>query len=88
MKKYQIDKWSDAIRETEVVRETDHFMFVMRNGKEYREKKNTGYYKAFDSWEQAHEYLVQRTQASIDGLREQVTSESARLAKIVSMTKP
>lgn len=88
MKKYQIEYWSDKIREVEAVRETDHFMFVVRNGKEYREKKNTGYYKVFDSWEQAQDFLVKRTQSHIENLRSQIEREGARLATIVTMQKP
>ncbi len=89
MKKYQIGMYGDDITEVDVIRETDKCVFVRTSGgQERRERKDAGYYRKFDSWEQARDVLIERTQRRLKSLQDQVHAESDRLAELAARKKP
>ena len=52
--------WRFEIDVLEITRESDHSIWFKRENGEYMERKNTSENKHFDSWEDAHSYLLGR----------------------------
>ena len=93
MKKYRV-KWQE-INEYEVVKETPKQIVFLEPGwndkttfKESREAKKSGYQNWFDTWEQAHDFLVEASKRKIKGLESRIKSEKKVLSNILNMDKP
>lgn len=88
MKKYMTGAYSRLIEEVEVVKETAKQIVVATksyDGKiyEHRTAKGTWYRKYHDTWDEAYEYLVTKTEESIAKAKDNV----ARLEKTLEEIK-
>lgn len=79
----------EQIEALEVVKETAHYVtFVAEWGhrkSEHREKKDSGYYKWFDTWEEAHAYLLERAQGSVRNCSLSLDRARERLRRVEAM---
>ena len=87
MIKYKTKSWEDQIEKVEILRESELSVWTKKNrnfnsGHQRKRGPNNNYW---DTWQDAHSYLMQKTQLKIDGLRNQLDYEEKRLAKIVEM---
>lgn len=91
MKKYETGGWQGVglIREVEVVRETDHCVYILDSrGKEFRQFKESQHGHIHDSWEDAHRFLITKQQEKVDSLRKQLERENGKLGQIKGIKKP
>ena len=77
--------FSANIREIEVVRETEHNIWTEEQG---QEKKNSSDTKHFNSWDDAHAFLLKNAETITDGLAASLKSASEELAKVKKMVSP
>lgn len=74
------------IEKVDVLRETDKSVWVdgwNRHG--VRKAKRGVNYNYWNTWQEAHSYLMQKKQEQIDSLRNQLAHEEKGLARIVEM---
>ncbi len=70
--KYRTSKYSHEIKKIEIIRETHRSIFLKKyswDDAERREPKISDYHRYFDSWNEAHTYLIIRTEKRIDAAR-------------------
>jgi len=92
MKKYQVDKYNKSIKVIEVIKETKYSVWVERTwgGKikiEMR-RKESNYDPIFDTWNLAHDYLLEKTLVNIVGYYKNMCNEKDELQKILAIEKP
>jgi hypothetical protein len=86
MIKYKVN-WNE-IEPVEVVRETKSQVVLLRKGivqTERREAKRSEYSNWFDTWEEAHAFLIERAEAEVQALRGQLEQAKGRLGNIKGM---
>jgi hypothetical protein len=83
MIKYKVT-WTGKILQEEVERETEKFV-VLKNGN--REGKSTAWESWFDSWEDAHLFLVENAQKKVDDIRRGLEIAKGHLGNIKGMRK-
>ncbi len=91
MKRYQTTHWEIKIREIEVLRETDSFVFLADEydrRKERREAKNSHYCFWYKTWEEAYAYLLQRAKDRISFCKSELEKRTNELRIIENMQKP
>jgi hypothetical protein len=89
MKKYKTTFLNAAIEEVEVVRETaKQVVFARPRGIDYREAKRSECKNYFDTWSDAHNYLVAGCEKRINTIQRQLSSELKRLGDVEAMVKP
>lgn len=90
MKKYETGGYGlGLIREVEVTRETEKCVYLLGlNGKEFRQMKESRYGKIHETWEEAHQFLIDKAQAEIDSLRKQLERAHGKLGLIKRLKKP
>ena len=91
MKKYQTGGWQGTglIQEIEVLRETDKCVYVAdRFGKERRQMKESRYEQIHETWEAAHQFLMEGQQEKVDRLRRQLEVANSTLGNIKGLKKP
>lgn len=88
-------RWHDsamAIIETvEVLRETERQVFLPSSrpgGKERKENKESGWQNYFDTWEQAHDFLVEEATKTVDWAARQLEQHTASLENLNGMENP
>ena len=84
--------YSDEIIEVEVVRETDKTVWVKSKGWHDEEvvnqrRKDSSYRPLFDSWEDAHNSIIVKTEKEIENYKYNLKRAEERLIKINSMVK-
>lgn len=78
-----------AIVPVEVVRETEKFIVqVDGRGREVRIAKNGRYSIYFDTWEEAHEYLLDKYTKLVERGRVQLAHNEDALAAVKRTVKP
>ena len=76
----------NEIEAFEIVRETENQVILMLdNGRENRSNKVTDLTNWFDTWEEAHAFLVDQAQRDVDSLRMRLTQANGRLGQIKGM---
>ena len=71
MTKYKIS-WRDKIVKVEVERETEHCVFTKEpNGKIEKHLKKSSYSNYFDSWKEAHDFMLTKAEKLIAKRREE-----------------
>ena len=89
MIKYQT-KWHGSsmaqIEAIEVLRETEkQVVLLLGNGKESRENKKSDWQNWFDTWKQAHEFLVSEAVKEVRELRLKLQQANGHLGSIKGM---
>lgn len=85
MKKYRT--WYDTkIEEIEVKRETEKFV-TEADGQRWA-KRNADFRNYFDTWQEAHQFLIDREQANIAGLEKRIAHHKETLSKLQEMSQP
>lgn len=78
--------FDDKIEKVDVVRETDSSVWRLdRRGKERRHSKKSSYEIYFDTWHEAHDYLVEKAKGSVGAAKSRLTWAEEKLAKIEAM---
>lgn len=72
------------------LRETASQVVIPANGKwrSYKEKKRTARVNWFDSWDDAHDFLINKERDSIKSLQDQIEYHEKELAAILLMARP
>jgi len=86
MIKYRTNRNQPEIKETEVVRETEKCVFLLIGGRERRENKESEWHNYFDTWDSAHDYLLQRANKRVSAAESRFESECANRAEIEQLT--
>ena len=83
-------RWDDIINKVEVERETKHTGWVKRKYFGGRTKieqcrKKSDYSRFFDTWEQAHSYLIEKWRDKVCYLKKQTNDANSKLSQIKAM---
>jgi hypothetical protein len=86
MKKYIAKKaaWSTNISEVDVERESGSSVWIAGR----RHAKRSEWENYFDTWEQAHQFLLDLAQEEVDSCRLQLERAKGYLGNIKGMKKP
>ena len=78
----------DVIERREVVREAEKVVFLMWGKREVREAKRSDYQNWFDTWQEAHDFMVDLAEGHVE--KAQVTLQRAydKLERIKEMKPP
>ena len=78
----------DVIERREVVREAEKVVFLMWGKREVREAKRSDYQNWFDTWQEAHDFMVDLAEGRVE--KAQVTLQRAydKLERIKEMKPP
>jgi hypothetical protein len=91
MKKYMTGGFESPIEEVEVVKETKKSVWVKREGWAKgtesidRCHKRASWHNYFDTWEEAHAFLMDKAQREVDSLRRQLELAKGKLGNIKGM---
>ena len=92
MIKYKASKWKSTIESVEVVKETEKFVVLACNNAfgtgTRREAKVSDYSRYFDSWNEAHQYHVDRLTSSIAATEEKLKKLKDELSLTTVMVPP
>lgn len=88
MKKYKTGGWKELIEECDALRETEHFVYLKGSLGERRVAKRGEYDNYFNSWEEAHNFLLERAEAEVEGYQNRLESAKGRLDNIKVLKKP
>lgn len=82
-------RW-DEIEEIEVLRETDKQVVLLANdfGKECRENKQSEWQNWFNTWEQAHQFILTKADEDVKSLRLQLEQANGKYGQIKGMKTP
>lgn len=78
----------DKIETVEVVRETAASVYVGEKMGGRREAKRSSFYNYFDTWQEAHEFLVLRAEIAVSGAQSRLEAEERRFRQIRGMKEP
>lgn len=85
LKKFSIS-YGNKIEVVPILRETKASVWIAGwKGQEQRRSKNSGYEKYFDTWEDAHNHLLENAERSLTSAKERLETAEANLAKIRAM---
>lgn len=85
--------YNDLIETVEVVRVTENSVYLpadsrfYKNGERRQQRHNSNHESFFDTWNEAHDFLVARTQKEIDFHENAARAIKTRLDKILEMKK-
>jgi hypothetical protein len=88
MKKYRTSRWNPAkIEEIEITRETEVSVFYKSPGSrtESCERKSADSHRWFNSWEEAHAYLVGEAERSVNNCRRMLETANGHLGNVKGM---
>ena len=71
------------IEKVEVERETEVSVWI--NGR--RNAKDSSWYKYFNSWNEAHSFLIEKAESDVEAATNRLRRASANLQKIKSLTE-
>ena len=78
----------DKIETVKVVRETAASVYVGEKMGGRREAKRSSFYNDFDSWQEAHAFLVSGAESYVEELRMNLERAKGRLGQIRAMKQP
>lgn len=87
-------QWDNNIKRVECLRETEHFIIPRfdwgdkPNTHNRKEAKSDSYARHHDSWQAAHQYLLNRAGNKIDRLQKELAEAMKELEQIESMKAP
>ena len=88
MKKFKVEKSYNNIKEVDIIRETDSFVYVTGNrGKEIREAKNTNYDAYCDTFDEAKNCLLKISLGKIKRLEYQLEKEKETFENIEKLNQ-
>lgn len=88
MKKFKTRRWKPAtIEEIEITRETEVSVFYKSPGcrTELCERKSTDGHKWFNSWDEAHAYLMGEAERSVNHYRRMLETAKSHLGNVKGM---
>ena len=88
MIRYKVSKYTLDIQPIDVVKETDKSVFIQQGRNLNRQAKETTYDQWFTTWEDAHNFLVKRTESKIEYLKGRLEDTEDNLTEILNMDKP
>lgn len=94
MIKYKASRWDwkPKIDSVHVVSETPKTVLVEVNdqygGARFRESKQCSVHSYFDTWEEAHKFLMEACQGELDSARRRLASAQDRLGNVKGMKPP
>jgi hypothetical protein len=78
----------DEIKEVEVIRETPKQVVIkLRRNGERREDKRSNYMNWFNTWDEAHEFLVEQAREEVNQLCKRLDRAKGELGRIRGMKK-
>jgi hypothetical protein len=80
--------YNNEIEQIEVRGETEHTIIRMNGNREHKRSLNKTGTNYFDTWEEAHDFLVRRTKQDINSLTIQLRNEERILKEIEEMKPP
>jgi hypothetical protein len=83
MKKYQT-YFFDEIKEIEVKGETEKFIVLLSGRKE---SKRSEYCNWHDTWDDAHDFLINEIENKIEIFKNKINEEENKLEEIINMKK-
>ena len=75
------------IEKREVTKETTHYVTAIVNGHTTRDAKRLDHCGYFDTWQEAHAFLISHREHQIDVLERSLAQERAKLKKLMEMTE-
>ncbi len=92
MIKYKTGRWKNEIEEVKIIKETAKqvtYAYNDWNGSpcERREAKESNYHQYHDSWEDAHEHLLNKAHSRIESLRSQLQRAQGEYGNLKGMKK-
>jgi hypothetical protein len=91
MIKYRTSSYGSDIEIVEVLRETELCVFLpptRRRKTEERAAKVSEWHRYHDSWEAAHDHLLDRATQKVLSMRQGLALAESKLSDITRMTKP
>lgn len=89
MKRFKTTRYSVSIEAVEITKETDKTVFFkVRSGAIHSERKQTDYHQWFTTWDQAHNFLVRRTENQIHTIEDRLIGAKEDLAELLQMARP
>jgi hypothetical protein len=88
MIKYKTKKYDVEIAPVEISKETECFVWVKGNQKDFREAKNSAWSAFHDTWQAAKDYLVARESQKVDALRLQLERAKGELGNAKGLREP
>jgi hypothetical protein len=86
MKKYKTDTYSIDIKSIEIEKETEKTIFIRReNGSLAGERKKSFYYKYFDSFAEAREYLINQRIEFVKSYKDRIAKYESEIEKLKAM---
>jgi len=87
MKKYYIDKWSwkTDIKEVEVIKESEHSVWL---NKKHHELKETREHKYCETWDEAYGLLLKLVTDNRNSLVAELEEAQSNFKKVSAMKKP
>ena len=87
MIKYRTNYGNTKIDKVDVLRETPKFVVIQTKNftgstREDRESKSSSYHNYFDTWEEAHNHILNKAQRTVDSLRLRLESAKGELGNI------
>lgn len=80
-------RWG-KIETVKIVRETAQCVVIEICGRMLREKKKTATYRYFDSWDEAHEWLLGWAEEDLENARRALQFAQSRHGNIKGMKRP
>lgn len=92
MKKYKTTPYGQhAILETEIIRETEKCVYWsdpnLWRGKEQRCAKRSSYENYWDTWEEAHKYLMENAERNLESAKNSLSRAESRLKEVKNLKK-
>jgi hypothetical protein len=89
MKRYKVEKYNNDIKTVEVWRETEKAVFFANaRGGVDQERKGADWHQWFNTWHQAKNFLIGRTENQISYLESKLCATRADLTEILQMMPP
>lgn len=83
--KYKADNWGIQIKEVEIENESADMVWPVGAKPE---KKKTGMWQYFDTWEEAHQSLLKQAEDAVDNYEVMLGYKIARLEKVQGLKRP
>ena len=78
--------YNEKIEEIEILKETEKSV-IYQNGDRHP-KMTSDFYCHFSTWQEAHQFLIDREQANIAELEKRITHHKETLRKLQEMSQP
>lgn len=86
--KYKTERHGVVIIPLQILRETDQFVYVKAGQGERRESKVNQYSHLHDTWEDAHAFLLERTERRLQSARINLQHAQGEHGNVKGMRKP